>query len=137
VGAGRKAEELPGWDPQGKAGQGAGSVGIVPDRESPDYFLMLVIFCWRSIVSTREFKRAISRCSFLFDWQKERLMGMLDGDECEGDDGDNGSSRGYVFARDVFPVLDVVLWRTMGVGLDSLPVGDRLSIEQAVREVAC
>jgi len=79
-----------------------------------------------------EFKKAITRCSFLFDWQKEKLMGMLDGaDDFDG----NGGGNGHICADDVFPVVDNVLWRMMGVGLDSLPVGDRIGIEQAVREV--
>ena len=72
-------------------------------------------------------------------------MGMLDvdGDGDDGDDGDDGpndndnGSNGNepIRATDVFPILDNVLWRTMGVGLDSLPAGDRQSIERAVREV--
>lgn len=82
-------------------------------------------------MSITEFRGAVSRCGFLFDWQKDRLMGMLDG----LDDGDDNGNR-RICADDVFPVLDNVLWRTMGVGLDSLPVGDRLNIELAVREVA-
>ena len=75
-----------------------------------------------------EFKKAMSRCNFLFDWQKEKLAGMLDGVDDDGD--------GHIHAEDVFPLVDNVLWRMMGVGLESLPVGDRVSIEMAVREVA-
>ena len=81
-------------------------------------------------MSAREFKVAVSRCSFLFDWQKEKLMGML-----EGVDGvDDGNGR--IHANVAFPVVDNVLWRMMGVGLDSLPVGDRMNIERAIREVS-
>lgn len=85
-------------------------------------------------MSITEFKKAVSRCSFLFDWQKEQLMGMLDGADDEGGYGGNGNN-GCLSADDVFPVLDNVLWRTMGVSLDSLPVSDRLNIEAAVKEV--
>jgi len=82
-----------------------------------------------------EFRRAVSRCGFLLDWQKEKLIGMLD--EVDGVDGEeDGISNGHIYAVDVFPVLDNVMWRTMGIGLDSLPALDRLNIEQAVREVA-
>ena len=88
------------------------------------------------MVSMTEFKRAVSRCSFLFDWQKEKLMGILDGVDDGGDGENDGNGHGSLCADDVFPVVDNVLWRTMGVGLDSLPVGDRLNIERAVREVA-
>ncbi len=87
-------------------------------------------------MSIMEFKKAVSRCDFLFDWQKERIMGMLDGAEGSDSDNDGHNGNGHIFADDVFPVLDNVLWRTMGVGLASLPVGDRFSIELAVREVA-
>jgi len=83
-------------------------------------------------VSPAELKEALSRCDFLFDWQKSKLMGMLENvDEYVN----NGDGNDVILAEDVFPVLDNVLWRTIGVGLDSLPVGDRLHIEQAVREV--
>ena len=85
-------------------------------------------------MSVTEFKRAVARCNFLLDGQKEKLLGMLDGmdDEYSSD----GNGNGHIHADDIFHVLDNVLWRTMGVGLDSLPVGDRVGIERAVREVA-
>ena len=79
-------------------------------------------------MSVTEFRKAVSRCSFLLDWQKEQLLGMLD------DVGDGGNGH-VVHTEDVLPVVDNVLWRTMGAGLNSLPVGDMLSVERAVREV--
>ena len=82
-------------------------------------------------MSVMEFKRALSGCNFLFDWQKDRLMAMLDGDDC----GEGYGGNGHIGFEDAFPILDNVLWRTVGVGLDSLPVMDRIGIEQAVREV--
>ena len=81
-----------------------------------------------------EIKRAISRCSFLFDWQKERLAGILDEVDGEGD-GDENNGNGHISTDSVLPVIDHMLWRTVGTSLDLLPVGDRMIIERAVREV--
>ena len=80
-------------------------------------------------MSTTEFKKAISRCGFLLDWQKEKLAGMLDGVE----DMDY-EHNGHIHADDIFPIMDNVLWRTMGTGMDSMSVDDQLSIEFAIRE---
>jgi len=85
-------------------------------------------------MSGREFKRMVSRSSFLMDWQKDRLIAMLDNGELEDDDGNGLDGNGL--QDTVFPVIDNVLWRMMGVGLDSLPPMDRIGIEQAVREIA-
>ena len=79
-------------------------------------------------MSATDFKEAVSRCDFLFDWQKDRLVGLLDGVNDERD------GNGHVRAVDVFPVVDNVLRRTVGVSLDLLPVADRMNIEWAVRE---
>jgi len=79
-------------------------------------------------MSIAEFKRAVLRSDFLMDWQKEKLVGMLDNDGVDGN--------GHIRVVDVLPIVDNILWRTMGVGLDSLPPMDRLDVEHAVREVA-
>ena len=76
-----------------------------------------------------ELRNVVSKSGFLFDWQKDRLLGMLDGDEEQGDDG-----RVLCLAT-VIPVLDNVFWRTTGIGFDSLPASDRMRITDAVREV--
>jgi len=81
---------------------------------------------------SQEFSVMVSRSDFLMDWQKDRLMAMLD----NGEMGDGDGCIRPVRREDVFPVIDNVLWRTVGVRLDSLPPVDRVSIEQAVREVA-
>lgn len=86
------------------------------------------------VVSVREFRMAVSRCDFLLDYQKERLMGMLDG--VGGSDETDWYHDGRVRMATVLPVIDNVLWRTLGTGLRSLPVGDQQTIERAVREVA-
>lgn len=74
-----------------------------------------------------DFRMALSQSNFLFGWQKDRLMGMLDGIRDEADI--------PVRAADVLPVIDNILWRTVGVGLDLMPVNDRMNIERAIREV--
>jgi len=89
-------------------------------------------------MSDREFAKMVSGSSFLMDWQKERLVGMLgDGEPGDGEgDGDDGN--GLLGQREaMLVVVDHVLWRTLGVGLHLLPTADRVSIEQAVREVTC
>ncbi len=82
----------------------------------------------------QEFREIVSRSGFLMDWQKEKMLAMLP-DDSGGDDSDDDDSGLPDIGDRVIPVIDNVLWRTMGVSLDSLPPMDRRCIEHAVREV--
>lgn len=81
----------------------------------------------------QEFRMLVSRSGFLMDWQKERLMEILDNLDDDEGDGDSGP----ISLDNALLVVDNVLWRTMGVSLDFLPPMDKVSIERAVREVTC
>jgi len=85
-------------------------------------------------VSVLELKAAISRCNFLFDYQKERLIGMLD-NGLSGSDGDNSwGEDDPTTVDDMLSAVDGILWSTIGVSLPTLPVWDRVIIERAVRD---
>lgn len=73
-----------------------------------------------------EFRASIIRCGFLLDWQRERLLAMIDSDEDDSD---------FVDVVSLALVVDNILWRIFGVGLESMPVYDRLNIKQAMRDV--
>jgi hypothetical protein len=79
-------------------------------------------------MSTCGISYALAHCDFLLDWQKERLMGVLE------EDGEQPTDDKRLSYYSVAGVVDNVLWRTMGIRLDLLPVHDRISIEQAIRE---
>ena len=77
----------------------------------------------------QDFRALVSKCDFLLDSQKERLVRMLGDDYLSVVDVDN-----RLYPEDVLPVVDHVLWRTVGISLDGLPPVDRVNIEMAVRE---
>ena len=86
----------------------------------------------------RCFRSNVSKCDFLLDRQKERLMAMLDGvsdgdsDDGDSDDGDSGNGFSGVDAKDV---VDNVFWRLFGYGVDSLGTLEQLDVRYAIREV--
>ena len=77
----------------------------------------------------QDFRALVSKCDFLLDSQKERLMGMLGDDYLSIVDVEN-----RLYPEDVLPVVDHVLWRTTGIGLDSMLPADQLNIRFAVME---
>jgi hypothetical protein len=80
-------------------------------------------------MTDRDLKSLVARSDFLLDWQKNRLLELIDGRE-------DGDGDGHVDMTVLLCAVDNVLWRTMGVSLDVLPPMDRIVIEQAVREIA-
>ena len=77
----------------------------------------------------QDFRALVSKCDFLLDSQKERLMGMLGEDYLSIVGVDN-----RLCPEDVLPIVDNVLWRTTGIGLESMPPADQLNIRFAVLE---
>ena len=77
-----------------------------------------------------EFREVVSKCDFLRDGQKDQLMVLLD--EVDG----KRVPHSIVLRREsIMPIVDNVYRRTRGIGLDSLPVLERLDIEHAVCEM--
>jgi hypothetical protein len=80
-------------------------------------------------MTDHDLRSLVTRSDFLLDWQKNRLLELIEG---YGDgDGDR-----HVDTAVLLCAVDNVLWRTMGVSLDVLPPMDRIVIEHAVREIA-
>ena len=90
-------------------------------------------------MTTLELRTVVRKCNFLLGWQKSRLESML-ADNCDDSDEDAEDclfNSSFLSRRSpLLGVIDHVFWRTIGVGIDDLPVEDQQSIKYAVQEVS-